>query len=117
MLKAEIESEIRRLQKQLQDYYNLQFSSETAFKNAFEKVQNADPNSEGYASLVEDLNNCFDLNKKNMIEMFKAMAKASTGTKKSYYNYCAKRAETLSMRDTTCPDILSYEEFVALEAA
>ena len=96
-------------------YFNLQASSETAFKNALEKVQNADPNSEGYASLVEDLNNCFELNKKNMSKMFKAMAKASTGTKKSYYNYCAKRAETLSMRDTTCPDILSYEEFVALE--
>ena len=98
-------------------YFNLQTSSETAYKNALEKVQNADPSSEGYDALVEDLNNCFELNKKNTIEMFKAMATASNGTKKAYYKYCAKQAENLTMRDTACPDILSYDEFVALETA
>lgn len=95
-------------------YYQLNVSSTAAYQNAFEKIQAADPESDEYGALAEDLKNCFDLNKKNLVKMFDSMAKATTGTKKAYYNYCSKQAANLSMRDTTKPDICSYEQFLAI---
>lgn len=98
-------------------YYQLYSSSETAYYNAIDALKAADPDSDEYKNLARDLENCFNLHKKNTIEMFKAMEKAtSDATKKSYYHYCAKQAETLSMNDKTRPDILSYDEFLSLAA-
>ncbi len=98
-------------------YYQLYRSSNSAYEKAVEKFQKVDLDDKEYEILANDLNNCFEFNKKNMIEMFEAMSNASIGLKKSYYHYCAKQAESLSMRNTSQPKILTYEEFVALDAA
>ncbi len=95
-------------------YYQLFSSSQDAYGNALDAFKAADPNSEGYEVLARDLENCFNLHKKNIIEVFKAMSKASNGTKQSYYSYCAKQAEMLTMHDGMQPDILSYDEFLNL---
>ena len=98
-------------------YYQLYKSSNSAYEKALEKFQKLDLNDKKYETVANDLNNCFEFNKKNMIEMFEAMSNASTGLKKSYYHYCAKQADGLSMRGTAQPKILTYEGFVALDAA
>ena len=95
-------------------YYQLYYSSQDAYGNALVAFKSADPNSEEYEVLAHDLENCFNLHKKNIIEVFKAMSKASNGTKQSYYSYCAKEAEMLTMLDGVQPDILSYNEFLSL---
>lgn len=97
-------------------YYQLYDSSQDAYRNAFDVFKTADPNSEEYEVLAHDLENCFNLHKKNIIELFKAMSKASNSTKQSYYNYCAKQAEMLTMYDGAQPDILTYEEFLSISA-
>lgn len=96
--------------------FNLQCSINTAYMNAVEKLRIADPNSDDYQMLVDDVINCFNLNKKNLVEMFKAMAKGSTGVKQSYYTYCASQAQNLSMYDSSQPSILTYEQFLALNS-
>ena len=95
-------------------YYQLYDSSQAAYNNALAAFKVADPNSEEYQVLAQDVENCFNLHKKNIVEVFNAMSKASNGTKQSYYHYCAKQAETLTMHDGTQPDILSYDEFLSL---
>ena len=95
-------------------YYDLLSSTESAYNGALEAFQNADPNSEEYATLAKDLRNCFELNKKTNVKLLKAMAASSSGTKKSYYEYCAKQAESMSLLDSAEPDVMSYEEFCLL---
>ena len=94
-------------------YYNLYNSSQIAYDNALEAFKTADPNSEEFQILAQDLENCFNLHKKNTIEVLNAMSKASTGTKQSYYSYCAKQAEMLTMHEIIKPNILSYNEFLS----
>ena len=93
--------------------FDLYSESNTAYQNALEKFLAADPASEDYEALGTDLRNCFDLCKSNTVELFKAMAKGSSGDKAAYYNYLARHAESRSMFDTAAPDFLSYEDFLA----
>lgn len=96
------------------NYYQLLQSSQDAYDNALNIFKMADPESDGYDVLANDLNNCFSLHKKNTVEVLKAMSNASEGTKQSYFKYCAKQAENLTMYDIAQPDILSYDEFLSL---
>ena len=93
-------------------YHNIHCASSSAYMNAIAKLREADPNSEEYEALCKDASNCFEITKQNLIKMFKAMEAASTGNKSSYYRYCSKQAENLSMSDIEKPDIMSYEEFL-----
>ena len=92
--------------------YNLNTDLDVAYKNAIEKFSNADPSAENYEALAEDVRNCFELRKKNTIDMFKHMAEASSGDKKSYYKYCQMEAEKVTMRDQTTPKLISYDEYL-----
>ena len=92
--------------------YNMGDSMEDAYAKSIQKLREADPSDENYEQLVQDARNCFDLNKKNNIDMFNAMADSSTGSKRSYYLYLRKLAEQSTMFDTNKPDPLSYDEFV-----
>ena len=96
-------------------YYNLANASNQAYREALEKFQAADPDDENYEALARDLQNCFNLNKANLVELYKSMEKSVTGDKAAYYHYCYKQAELMNMHDKTQPDILSFEEFLALK--
>ena len=92
--------------------YNTLSATEEAYANAAERLRQADPNSENYATLVEDVENCFALQKKSVVETFNDMAKASDGAKGAYYRYCAKLAEKLTMADGTEPKVPNYDQFL-----
>lgn len=99
------------------NYYNIYTESQNAYQNALKKVQNADPNSEGYSALLSDLKNCFEMTKKSMEKAFHAMAEASTGTKKSYYQYCERQAKSAMMAGNTEVvkdglNIMSYDKYL-----
>ena len=70
------------------------------------------PDSEGYAAAMEDLRNCFELNKQTMIKMFDAMAKAEHGYKQAYYRYCMRQVQSASMYDKAEISVLTYEQFL-----
>ena len=93
-----------------------QVYSETSFayRKALERVRITDPADDHYAEYAKDLENCFNLNRNALEGLFKSMAKATNGNKSSYYKYCAKEVSMLSMHDGAAPDILSYDDFVAL---
>ena len=93
-------------------YHELSTSSTEAYRKALEKFQQADINSEEYGKLAEDVKNCFELHKKNMISLYRSMAGATDGTKKSYYHYCEKVLMNSTMKDSYEPQIMSYEEFL-----
>lgn len=93
-------------------HFNMSSETEAAYRRAVEKFQAADPDSEEYQQLAEDVEYCFDLHKKNLKGMFDSMAKASDGSESSYYRYIAGRVDGLSMDDTSAPDILSYDEYL-----
>ena len=93
-------------------YVQLYTSSNAAYSNALDKFRAADVNSEEYHVLAQDLNNCFELNKNNLIQMLEKMTEASSGTEKSYYRYCADQAKKLSMTGDN-PRIMEYDQFVA----
>lgn len=93
-------------------YARLYETSGIAYNNALEKLRTAKPEDENYDELVSDLNNCFELNKSNMIKMLESMEKASNGEKKSYYRYCTDRAKAMSITSGT-PQLLSYDQYVA----
>ena len=96
-------------------YNQLYHSSQSAYNNALNAFKVADPNnSEEYEILARDLENCFNLHKRNVIETFNLMAGASAGMKQSYYKYCVKQAERLTMYDMKKPNLLSYDEFLAI---
>jgi hypothetical protein len=95
-------------------YCNINAASFSSYSAALAKVKEADPNSEEYETLCKDAYNCFEITRNNMVKMFKTMEAASSGTKSAYYRYCARQAENLSMTNMTEPDILSYEEFLAI---
>lgn len=91
--------------------HNLYCSSERAYNNALTNFQKQIPGTEEYDIAAKDLKNCFELQKGNLEQLFKTMAAASGADRQSYYEYCAKQASMLSMKDSGCPDILSFEEF------
>jgi len=101
-------------------YQDMYYSSESAYESALKKVQEAIKNGKNvgkeYQKLINDLKNCFNMTRNTAVKMFTAMAQASDGTKKSYYEYCASRAESATMAyDSVNPgkfDILSYEEYI-----
>lgn len=93
--------------------FNMSRVTEDAYVSAINKLREADPNSAGYEELAENVKNCFEIHKRNEVEMFKNMADASYGTAKSYYRYCMGKAEQLSLGDTAKPDIMSYEQYTA----
>ncbi len=95
-------------------YHKLYCASSIAYDNASEAFRDADPESPEYEQLAKDMENCFNLHKLNIIKMLESMAKASDGTKQSYYEYCAKQAEMLSLKDDAKPEIMSYEEFLKI---
>lgn len=97
-------------------HFQIQSASNEAYLAALKKFQAAAPDSREYGQLAADVSNCFDLNKQNMIKMFDSMANASDGMKKSYFRYCAGKAESLSMTSDTPPRILSYEEYLKVYA-
>lgn len=103
-------------------YMDMYYSSESSYNSVLKKVQESIKNGtnfgEEYEQLVEDLKNCFNLTKKSAVKMFEAMAASSTGTKKSYYEYCARQAKSMTMvldKKYTFgkPNILSYEEYIS----
>ena len=93
-------------------HFNMSTTTNDAFVKAVEKLQAADPGSEEYSALATDVNNCFALHKKNLIEMFNNMADASNGTEKSYYRYCASEAGKLSLSTYREPTIMSYDDYL-----
>lgn len=95
-------------------YISIHSASSSAYDAAIAKVKEADPNSEEYEALCKDAYNCFEITRKNMVKMFKTMEAATSGDKSAYYRYCARQAENLSMSDMKEPDILTYEEFLAV---
>ena len=62
---------------------------------------------------MEDLRNCFELNKQTLVKMFDAMAKSEHGYKQSYYRYCMRQAQSATMRDGAELQVLTYEQFLA----
>ncbi len=92
--------------------YDLYIESNTAYQSALEKFRAADPNSEDYGMLADDLQNMFILYKSNLINLLRSMEDASSGTKKSYYHYCAGVAEQASMTDPNPLTVLTYEIFL-----
>lgn len=98
-------------------YFNMSTATNDAFISAVEKLQAADPASEEYSALATDVNNCFALHKKNMVEMFNNMADASNGTEKSYYRYCASRASNLTLSEYREPAVLTYDEYLKVYAS
>lgn len=95
-------------------YFNLTNASTQAYREALEKFQAADPSAENYDILARDVQNCFNLNKANLVELYKSMEKSATGDKQAYYHYCYKQADLMTMHDKGKPSILTYEEFLAL---
>lgn len=94
--------------------YNLQNSSWVAYRNAVQKLKDANPEDGDYEQLANDVKHCFQLHKKNMEKMFAKMAESESGEKKAYYKYCKQQVESLSMLTLEEPNIMSFEEFQAL---
>lgn len=103
-------------------YMDMYYSSERSYNSALLKVQDAIKNGtnfgEEYDRLVEDLKNCFNLTKSTAVKMFNSMALSYTDTKKSYYEYCARQAESMTMiidkkYTSEKPNILTYEEYMS----
>ena len=82
-----------------------------AYVNAIAKIRQADPSDANYAELAKDVRNCFELHKKNTIDMFNYMAEASLGSMKSYYRYCAQEADKITMRNSVEPELLTFSEY------
>ncbi|MCD7804393.1 MAG: hypothetical protein LUH03_04465 [Oscillospiraceae bacterium] len=95
-------------------YYNLYTASYSAYGEALENFRLQVPGTEEYEQAAKDLENCFNFHKKNIEAMYEAMAEASNGVEKSYYEYCAKRASLLTMKSDSSAEIMSFEEFCAL---
>lgn len=98
-------------------HFNMSTTTNDAFISAVEKLRAADPTSEEYSALATDVKNCFALHKNTMVEMFNNMAAASDGTEKSYYRYCASRANSLTLNEYREPGILTYDEYLKAYAS
>lgn len=97
-------------------YHKLYSSSYSAYGNALDHFKAQTPGTEEYELAAKDLENCFNLHKNNIEEMYKAMAGASHGEQQSYYKYCAKQASLLSMKSGPEPDLLTFDEFCAINS-
>ena len=97
-------------------YHKLYSSSYSAYGNALNHFKAQTPGTEAYEQAAKDLENCFNLHKSNIEEIYKAMAGATHGEQQSYYKYCAKQASLLSMKSGFEPDLLSFEEFCAINS-
>lgn len=93
-------------------YVQLHCDTNAAYDRARGVAKGLTPDSEGYAAAMEDLRNCFELNKQTMIKMFDAMAKAEHGYKQAYYRYCMRQAQSASMYDKAEISVLTYEQFL-----
>lgn len=94
-------------------YSQLCGASNEAYANAVEKLADVSPTDANYTTLLNDAKNCFELNKLNLTSMFQSMIEASNGTERSYYEYCLDALEKTSMKDTTYPTLLDYDEYLA----
>lgn len=90
-------------------------SSNHALDIAIKKLREADPADPNYQTLVNDVKNCFLVNKRNAISLFNEMADASSENEKAYYKYCSKQIEKMKITDNKPLSVLSYDEFLALE--
>lgn len=96
--------------------HSLCSSSYSAYSSALATFKATDPGSETYEQAAKDLEHCFNLHKQNIIALYESMAEATSGKYRAYYKYCAKQAETLSIKTSSQPDLLSFEEFCAVAA-
>lgn len=94
-------------------YVQLHSETNAAYDRARGAAKGLTPDSEGYAAAMEDLRNCFELNKQTLVKMFDAMAKSEHGCKQSYYRYCMRQAQSATMRDNAELQVLTYEQFLA----
>lgn len=118
----DVTGEITGLGEQYQSMYDaliyndMYYSAAAAYDAALEKVKEAIKNGinsgEEYDKLIENLKYNFNLTKNIAVKMFKKMALASTGTKRSYYEYCAYLASEASMADQGKLELPSYEEYM-----
>lgn len=93
-------------------YVQLHCDTNAAYDRARGVAKGLTPDSEGYTAAMEDLRNCFELNKQTMIKMFDAMAKAEHGYKQAYYRYCMRQVQSASMYDNAEISVLTYEQFL-----
>lgn len=89
--------------------------TEKAYQNAVIKLRNctAPHDSDEYKMLTNDVKNCFNMNKNALADTYSAMAKAETGTKKSYYQFYADRLRNMSIQDADNSKFITYEEYLS----
>jgi hypothetical protein len=94
-------------------YQDIYYSSKSAYENALDNVKSADPDDENYNQLINDLKNCFDFCKKNLVNLLNEMANSTQGSKKAYYQYCMTVASKASLNDTKKLEIMSYNDYIS----
>lgn len=85
--------------------------SQQLYNSAVSKLQKANPNDPNYQQLVDNVNNTFELHKKNMETMYNKMADSMTGTERSYYQYCAQQVKDLDLKNANTTQIMTFKEF------
>ena len=92
--------------------YDLVSSSRSAFLESMRKLKVADANDENYPALMADFKNCFSLYKSSLKRMFEKMAVAADSPQKDYYYYCSSEVSSMTLKEYTNPDFMSYEEYL-----
>lgn len=93
--------------------HSIYTESSNAYEAAFKKAANCDPSDPEYDSVSKNLVNCFEFHKQNTIDLFNEMVGASDGTEKNYYEYCLKKAKTMTIYDSPyLKKLMSYEEYL-----
>lgn len=95
-------------------YHQLYSASYSAYRNALEHFRAQVSGTDEYDQAAADLKNCFNLHKNNIVQLYKSMAGATSGEYQSYYKYCAKQAELMTMKSEQAPDLLTFDQFCAI---
>ena len=85
-------------------------TSHNMYVNAVKAFRDADPNDPNYDKLAKNVQNMFELYRQNLENMYTKMAESFSGTKRSYYQYCAMQMQQMDMK-SPAPPLMTYTEY------
>lgn len=100
-------------QAELLNYgYDIVSSAKSAFVESLKKLKEASKDAANYDTLMNDFKNCFAIYKNSIKRMFEKMALAAEGAQRDYFYYCSSEVSTMTLKDFSNPDFMSYEEYL-----
>lgn len=87
-------------------------SAQSAFLESMKKLKEASKDADNYNELMNDFKNCFAIYKNGLKRLFEKMALAAEGAQRDYFYYCSSEVSSMTLKDFSNPNFMSYEEYL-----